>query len=335
MNEKGFRKFCLENQIAQKDSDTSIQLVKEFEEFLQKNDKEKEFVIATPNDLRQFIDHLMATNRNSYENFVGLLRYSFFVEKEDIKIALFELLDGREVLVNLSKELKTKVGKQRSQQILERIILPPLGTRALEKAKTTKQLMEKLEAEVDEETCKEILVSGLHERSKESLLKARERFLQAKNIDDFLAQEFQAFIRRLEQHQKEGSLFYTQEIDGQVINYVKNNPTIGYGVREGNVIYATKIPYLTKQFLTETDEDMKRYYYCHCPWVREVLKKSQPKISPTFCYCSAGWYKQYWDVVLDQPIKVEVVETILKNDSQCKFAIHLPAEIVEGAEKEG
>ena len=44
---------------------------------------------------------------------------------------------------------------------------------------------------------------------------------------------------------------------------VKNNPEIESGVRDGNLLYITKIPYNAKEFLIETDPTMKRYYACH------------------------------------------------------------------------
>ena len=88
-----------------------------------------------------------------------------------------------------------------------------------------------------------------------------------------------------------------------------------------------------EKYLNEKDEKMKKYYYCHCTWVREALKTGKVEISPTFCACSAGFYKQQWDVILDQTVRVDVLETILDGDPVCKFAVHLPKEVVEKAEK--
>jgi hypothetical protein len=102
-------------------------------------------------------------------------------------------------------------------------------------------------------------------------------------------------------------------------------------VREGNVLYEAKIPYMTLEYLTATDEHLKRYYYCHCPWVRESLKTGDGSASPTFCLCSAGFHKKSWEVIFDQPLQAEIVETVLKGDPWCKIAIHLPQEALAGA----
>jgi hypothetical protein len=84
---------------------------------------------------------------------------------------------------------------------------------------------------------------------------------------------------------------------------------------------------MTREFLAAVDKRLKRYYYCHCPWVKEALKDGDSGISPVFCNCSAGFHKKRWEVLLEQPLKAEVVESILKGDDWCKFAIHLPEDL--------
>jgi hypothetical protein len=54
---------------------------------------------------------------------------------------------------------------------------------------------------------------------------------------------------------------------------------------------------LTKQYLTETDPMLKRYYYCHCPWAREAVKNSE-KVAPIFFNCSSGFHKKPGTVLL-------------------------------------
>lgn len=65
----------------------------------------------------------------------------------------------------------------------------------------------------------------------------------------------------------------------------------------------------------------KRKHCCHCPLVRNHLGEG---ISPTFCYCGSGWYRQQWEGILGKPVKVEILKSLLKGDDICQFAIHLP-----------
>ena len=152
----------------------------------------------------------------------------------------------------------------------------------------------------------------------------RNKFLACKNLDEFLQKKGDEFIAYLGQLKRENCLYFTQEITDEVTAYVESHPEIRQGVRAGNVIYEAKIPYNTVAYLAATDERMKRYHYCHCPWVKESLRANDVRISPTFCLCSAGFHKKYWEGVFGQSLKADVVETVLQGDPWCKFAIHLP-----------
>jgi hypothetical protein len=117
-----------------------------------------------------------------------------------------------------------------------------------------------------------------------------------------------------------------------VIDFVRGHPEINPGVLESNVLYEAKIPYMTQAYLAETDERMKRYYYCHCPWVRESLRQGDVSISPTFCHCSAGFHKKPWEMIFGQTLRADLVETVLNGDPWCKFAIYLPEQVVQNAQ---
>jgi hypothetical protein len=93
----------------------------------------------------------------------------------------------------------------------------------------------------------------------------------------------------------------------------------------GDTIIATKIPksgYLV-EYMRETDPKTKRQYYCHCPRIRDALK-SGAAISPTYCYCGAGFYRGIWEEILGRPVQVELLESVLQGDDVCKIAIKLP-----------
>ena len=328
LDEAGFRDYCVKIGLNEKTAQASIGLVAEFEAFLKKGKGQRDFCSASPGDVQLFVEHLVEEKRNTIDNFAALIRYARFVNKREIVSFMFGYVEGFEALEKLFETLKDAVGEDRRDKIFEGVSLPPLGSDPKDKPRVTRRIMERLEATLDEEKLKEIMSSGLDVSPRESYLPLREKFLKARNLDDFLRKRHQENVEMLEKHSKEKTMFFAQEIDEEVVEYVRSNPEIMGGVRVGDVIYETKIPYMTKRFLHEKDEKMKRYYACHCGCVREGIR-SGLKVSPNFCYCSAGFHKRPWEIIFDQPLKAEVMKTLLKGDMVCRFAIRIPKRFLE------
>jgi len=323
LDAKGFKSFCGKSKLDKETIQVNVKMVEGFEAFLKKTSQRKDLGNVTLIDLKRFVTHLMKSGMNTRDSFLALLRYARFINNREVEVALLELLDGSNVLENLSDVLRQSVGKSKHKEIFKGIELPPLGTSSKEKPRITKKFMERLETSLGEDKCREILLSGPHAGPKEYYLEERKTFLKSKGIDDFLEKRHKEYVEELEKRMKDRTLYFTQEINDAVVEYVRNTPTCQNGVREGDVIYITKIPYMAKEYLCEKDLKKKRYYYCHCPWVREAII-SNMRISPNFCYCSAGFEKRPWDVIFDRPVKADVIETVLKGDLICKFAIHVP-----------
>ncbi len=131
-------------------------------------------------------------------------------------------------------------------------------------------------------------------------------------------------MARLEECRREGRPFFAQEITSEVLDFVAGEPEMGAGRREDCIIYETKIPYMAHRYLNTNDPTLKRYYACHCPWAREAIKDGSVKPARLLCYCSGGFHKKSWEVIFGQPLRVDVLESILNGDERCRFAIHLP-----------
>jgi hypothetical protein len=97
------------------------------------------------------------------------------------------------------------------------------------------------------------------------------------------------------------------------------------GIRDGKTIIATKIPKSgnLRAFLGETDPEIRRQLYCHCPRVRDAVLVSE-ELPITYCYCGAGFYKALWEEIIQEPVYVEVLESVLAGDDVCKIAVYLP-----------
>jgi effector-binding domain-containing protein len=95
-------------------------------------------------------------------------------------------------------------------------------------------------------------------------------------------------------------------------------------VRRGNRLYMRKVPFDAQAYKKAVTPAERRQAYCHCAFVRPYLAESPASISPTFCWCGAGWYRQLWEGVLGRPIQVEHVETLVKGNDCCTLVITLP-----------
>jgi len=180
----------------------------------------------------------------------------------------------------------------------------------------TKKAMERLELLVDEDERKRIMTGCACQYPKSSLQEERKTYQETKDIDlvhQMLKEQFESFLK--------GALGLDEKLKEEI---VKRGWGLA-GVKKGNTIIATKIPksgYLA-EYMEETNPEKKRQYYCHCPRVRDALKTSEA-ISPTYCYCGAGFYKGIWEEILQKPVEVKLLESVFKGDDVCKIALYLP-----------
>ena len=323
----GFIEFLHERNLNIEKIEAAVDIITDFNKFLSK--QEKSIIYATYDDVYGYSAYLIENNKNLFDNYLALVLFGHYMKNNQLIIASIEIIDGKEVMINFSERLTEEFGEEIRNMIFKDIKFPPLGSNPQNKPEITKKLMERFLAQVDNKRCVEFLADGLRDKYREAYKKPREQFLKAKNIDDFLKLKHQDYVKALEKSHKEGTLFYTQEVDQQVIDFVKNDQSIETGIRKGNRVIINKTPYMIKQYLNEINEQKKRYYYCHCPWVRAAFLKEDQLIPPIFCNCSAGYFKNFWEAVLDQPVKVQLVSSVLEGDEKCKFALYLPQAILD------
>lgn len=324
MDRDGFRQFLQERQLDEAAITASLSIVERFEDFLR-----AENLSADANSARAFSAHMIDADLNTHENYVALARYGWFVENRAVYVAIFELLDGAEAMDNLHRKLGDAIGEQARDVVFAGIDLPPLGTPNTQKPPLMQAVMERMAETVDPAISRPLLTNSLRDLPDTWYSGLKEKFAACGSVDAYLEQKGDDYIAELTALKDEDKLYFTQEVTDDVIAFVDSHPEIRQGVRAGNVIYEVKIPYMTKEYLAVTDEQLKRYYYCHCPWARESLRNDAVQVPGTFCQCSAGFHKRPWEIIFDQPLKAEVVESVLMGDPWCKFAIHLPDHAVE------
>ncbi|NIS81575.1 MAG: hypothetical protein GTO14_15535 [Anaerolineales bacterium] len=180
----------------------------------------------------------------------------------------------------------------------------------------TQLAMTRLEELVGEELTRQIMTGCACSYPSADLQDVRKRYEKTRNVKiahQMLQSKFESFLR--------GTLGLEEDLVEEVVS-------LGWGLAgeiQNDKIIATKIPKsgFLEQYVREEDPERRKRYYCHCPRVREALALSET-IPTTYCYCGAGFYKGIWEEILQVPVEVEVLETVLHSGDVCKIAIHLP-----------
>ncbi len=186
----------------------------------------------------------------------------------------------------------------------------------LEVIEWTQQAMERLDSLVDEKTSCSILAACACQYPKANLQEIKSVYAATKDIDRVHAMfqdQFESFLRN------------TIGVSEEMLTEIVDRGLGSAGIKQGNTIISTKIPksgYLI-EYMNETDPEIRRQIYCHCPRVRDAVKDNL-MISTIYCYCGAGFYKGIWEEILQRPVEVEVLESVFSGGEVCKIVIHLP-----------
>ncbi len=216
----------------------------------------------------------------------------------------------------LSNSLQRIAGEEIRKRVLRGSEKLTSGSSQKEIIDWTKKAMERLDALVDEKNRKEVMSGCACRYPENDLHDIRKTYGETGDIDlahKMLQEKFISFLKN------------SLRLKGEHVEEILKRGWGSAGIKEGNTIIATKIPksnYLV-EYLKETDPEKKRGLYCHCPRIRASIQ-SKTKVSPTYCYCGAGFYKGIWEYVLKQTVKVEVLESLLLGGDVCRIAIHLP-----------
>jgi hypothetical protein len=269
---------------------------------------------------------LIEEGKNTKANYSALIQYCRFIGHHGMFVAMLELVDGAEVGQNLFNRMGEAFGPRLRDEVFAGTRIPPYGTPSPDKPGFLHPILHRLRERVGEQACNEFLSACMRDLPQKDFLPEQKAFRRAGGIDEYLRLRKEALLAQLEECLRQGRPFFAQQVTQEVIDFVRSQPEMGGGRCEGTVIYDTKVPYMTKQYLEETDPLLKRYHACHCPWARDAIKNGGVKLAETFCYCSAGFHKKPWEAIFGQPLRAEVLESALRGDLRCRFAIHLPPE---------
>ncbi len=173
-----------------------------------------------------------------------------------------------------------------------------------------------LDERVERADCIDIMTGCACRYPAAELQDCRKTYLETGDIDRVIAlleEKFLSFLRD-GLHLEQG-----------IISRIMENKwgLAGYRDEDGSII-VTKIPKSgeIRDYFEEADPQKKRAIYCHCPRIRAAMRTGD-HISPTYCYCGAGYYKALWEEVTRRPVTVELMRSVLKGDDSCTFRINV------------
>jgi hypothetical protein len=180
----------------------------------------------------------------------------------------------------------------------------------------TLAMLERLSLLLDIQAAQQVMTTCACRYSKKNLQpirKAYERSHEVAVAHQLLQESFETFLRE------------TLRMDEEMVGEVVDRGWGVAGIHRDNTVIATKIPKSGNlvSYLQEPDHERKRHLYCHCPRIRHVVSKAG-RVPRLYCYCGAGFYKGIWEEILQRPVEVEVMETVLDGGDVCKIAVYLP-----------
>lgn len=298
----------------------AVETVKGFESFLKSGNKNPDDKQA----LAQYCKTLVDNGKNTWFNLSSLATYGRLLGSTELTVNVIEMLDGAEAIWNLRDVLDKNLGTTEADKYFENVRMLEIGESNEARPAEMGKIISRMQDNLGQEKTASLICNCLRNLEDSWYAEELKLFEECgRDIPKFIKAKGDHFLADLEAMKNEGRLYFSQPITDEVIEFVKANPEIHYGVLDGNYYYDMKIPHQAAKMLSETDPIKRRYHYCHCPWVKESLKEGKSSVPPVFCNCSAGFHKRMWEVLLGHPVKCEVLESVLKGDDRCRFRVSI------------
>jgi hypothetical protein len=94
-----------------------------------------------------------------------------------------------------------------------------------------------------------------------------------------------------------------------------HSPVLG---DDGSILHIGR-PYHPREYLLAMDAFSRRQHMCHCGWING----SHDEVSPIFCNCGAGFYRNLWESLVGAPVKVSVISTVFSGGQYCQMRVLL------------
>lgn len=320
MRDQEFAQYCRSRGLDEAQVSEAVASVRRLEEHLAGLNRGLESV--KPQDLRAYIDNPSDGRQLSVDALVALARYFRMTGLNDAFVYMLGLTGGLPIYPSIARRTEELAGAQARAAVFGELAIPVPGADQKAYPPVTRTMLQRLQTEVPT-VWRRVLAGNHHQVPRSAFAPLRELYL-SEGIDAVLARRREGLLAELEEHAQTGQPWYEQIITPAVVDYVRAHPEIQAGVRHGDRIIVSKIPYSPVEYLATEDPTLKRYYQCHCTLARAAILEEGQGVDPAFCYCSAGFEKLPFDVVFDTETEVEVLESALGASTTCRFAIRIP-----------
>lgn len=328
MQEKRYREYLKEQNYSSEKIECAVEFLDYFNSFIGSRQASMSVDDVSPDIYRMFIEDVIKRKKDSAANIYALSRYYFMRNNYDMLEAVMMTLEGFGVMETLRANLGKIAGESKRDEVFGELGLLSAAASNREKPPFTEKLMNTFKAELSPAQCKSALMSNLHDIPPEWFASKKKKFYELKSIDRFLEYLHEEHVKMLDNCRKQGTAWYAQVVNDEVFDYLKERPAY-YRAPGKDAIIHDRSPFNTRKFLETTDPVMKRYHFCHCPWVREAIKDGSAAIDTSFCNCSAGFGKLVWDAVFEQPVEIFTIESVLAGNDVCRFVIKIPDDILD------
>ena len=318
MNKKVFIDNYKRFKMSKMEIEMCINTIVNFETFISKDIND-----TTIEDVKNYVDHLVREKKNTYNNLIHIARYYYYIDMKKEYIHMTKYFNTIGVLESIIDRINLYEGKEVQAEFLKNVTLPVLGTESESLPVYTKEFMDKLSKHIPKSSCNTILAGNNHNIPKESFEKEKIFYKNSKSLETYLKDRHSRKIQELQEHYDENKVWFEQIITEDAIDFVKNNQEVLSATLENEKLYVTKIPYNLNKYLSEKDDTLKRYYACHCSFVRESIKDCNVDIPKEWCYCSGGFAKFPFEVILDTELQIKLLKTPIDGDYVCRFEIDL------------
>jgi len=239
--EKDFRSYLVTRNADEKTQNFSVELVDDFLSVME--EQGMDFPENDLADIKYYAHNKIAGKPDAYERIIGLARYCRFSNHDAGLFYLVTMCGTIGVLDSMQARMRLVLGDEEADKIISTMKNPPLGSVYEAYPEVVNSMLSVMQRSLPIKTCRKILAGNHHGIPVEKFNYDKEKFKELGSIDDYLKFRTSSMLEEMELCMNEGRMWYEQKITPRVLEFVRANPEIQAGVREGNTVYITKIPY--------------------------------------------------------------------------------------------